>query len=83
MARVNCKEVILTYLSDYLDELLSLGLVNELERHLAGCPSCVAYLNTYKRTREMVGETMQVQMPEEMRVILHDFVIARLTGGTP
>jgi anti-sigma factor RsiW len=80
---VTCKEVVLNYLSDYLDELLSPGLVKELEQHLAGCPCCVAYLNTYKRTRELVGETMRVQMPEEMRVILRDFVVARLTRGTP
>jgi anti-sigma factor RsiW len=81
LARVACKEVILDHLSDYLDELLSSGLVKEIEQHLAGCPSCLAYLNTYRRTRDLIGETMRVPMPEEMRVILRDFVVARLTGG--
>ncbi len=81
MTQVTCKEVILDYLSNYFDGLLSSGASTELERHLASCPSCVAYLNTYRRTRELVGETMRVSMPEEMRVILRDFVVAHLSGG--
>ena len=81
MAQVTCKELILDYLSDYLDGLLTSGMATELERHLARCPSCVAYLNTYRRTRELVGETMRVSMPEEMRAILRNFVVTRLTGG--
>jgi len=81
LAQVTCKELILDYLSDYLDGLLTSGMATELERHLARCPSCVAYLNTYRRTRELVGETMRVSMPEEMRAILRNFVVTRLTGG--
>ena len=82
MTPMTCKEVILDYLSDYLDELLGSGAVAELERHLARCPSCAAYLRTFRRTRELVGATMRVSMPEEMRVILRDFVVARLTGSS-
>ena len=81
MTQLTCKRVILDYLSDYVDDLLSSELAKELERHLASCPSCVAYLNTYRRTRELAGKTMRVSMPEEMRVILRDFVRARLGGG--
>jgi anti-sigma factor RsiW len=81
LAQLTCKDVILEYLSDYLDELLSSELTEELERHLADCPSCVVYLSTYRRTRELVGDTMRVPMPEEMRVILREFVRARLGRG--
>ena len=81
MTPLTCKEVILDYLSDYLDAQLSAELTKGLERHLAGCPSCLAYLNTYGRTLEMVGKTMRAPMPEEMRAILREFVLRRLSGG--
>jgi anti-sigma factor RsiW len=81
LTQVTCRGLILDYLSDYLDELLSPELTVELERHLARCPSCLAYLNTYRRTRELVGETLRVPMPEEMRAILRNFLVARLSGG--
>ncbi len=81
MTQVTCKDLILSYLSEYLDGLLSPELTKELEWHLAGCPPCRAYLTTYRRTRELVGETMRPPMPDEMRAILRDFVATRLKGG--
>ncbi len=81
MTQVTCKGLILDYLSEYLDGLLSPELTKELEQQLASCPSCVTYLNTYSRTRELLGESMRTPMPEEMRAILRDSVVMRLNGG--
>ena len=47
-----CTEII-GFLADYLDDALSPERRFEFDRHLAVCPSCVAYLETYKETIRM------------------------------
>jgi anti-sigma factor RsiW len=74
---VTCQDAI-TILADYLESTLSASVVAELETHLADCPACVAYLNTYKRTRDVAAKVAQVEMPEEMRERLRAFLLARL-----
>ena len=66
------------FLADYLDAKLSPEIVADLERHLMICPPCVAYMNTYKRTRELVGGTAPAEMPQEMKAILRKFVLEQL-----
>lgn len=45
----NCKEVF-AMLSEYLDRGLSPSTCQEIEAHLAGCPPCIEFLNSLKRT---------------------------------
>lgn len=80
---LTCKELILDFLADYLDAALSPDEVAELERHLAVCKPCVAYLNTYRKTRELVGQVGRVEMPEEMRAILRQFLLKQLAKEKP
>lgn len=40
-------------LSDYLDGELSLKNCRDLERHLKGCPYCIANLESLKNTVEL------------------------------
>lgn len=47
----SCKQMF-AELSDYLDEELDDSLCNELERHLAGCEPCKAFLNDLERSIE-------------------------------
>ncbi len=51
-----CTEII-GFLADYLDGELSPERKLEFERHLAVCPSCVAYLETYRETIRMARAT--------------------------
>ncbi len=46
---ITCKELI-EFLADYLDGELPAPERREFDRHLAVCPSCVNYLETYKGT---------------------------------
>lgn len=46
---VTCKQV-LDFLAAYLEGELPPTTVAEFERHLAICPSCVAYIETYRQT---------------------------------
>ncbi|MGH6630799.1 MAG: anti-sigma factor family protein, partial [Burkholderiales bacterium] len=47
-------------LADYLDGALSPDVIVDLERHLQDCQPCVAYLETYKKTRELTGRAARV-----------------------
>lgn len=83
MAQVACRQFILDFLADYLEAKLDPGVMADLDRHLAVCAPCVAYMNTYKRTRELVGRTAPAEMPQEMRAILRKFLLKQLAKDKP
>lgn len=70
---IPCEEVI-TFLWAYLGGELPPEKVAEFERHLAVCPSCVNYIETYKKTIELSRGTFQLasgegeaeEMPEDL-----------------
>jgi predicted anti-sigma-YlaC factor YlaD len=45
----NCKEVF-ALLSQYLDAELTPETCEDIEKHLSGCPPCIEFLNTLRRT---------------------------------
>src|SRR5574341_1692998 len=50
---LTCRDVIMDLLLDYLDQALTGELAAELEDHLKICAPCRAYIETYKRTRDL------------------------------
>jgi anti-sigma factor RsiW len=46
---ITCRELI-SFIADYVDGVLETDTLFEFERHLAVCPSCVAYLGSYRET---------------------------------
>jgi anti-sigma factor RsiW len=69
---LRCTEII-GFLAEYLDGELSPERRFEFDRHLAVCPSCVAYLETYKETIRMAkGAELPVEdAPDDLiRAIL-------------
>ena len=76
-----CKEMIMDFLADYLDGALNPDVLEDLEQHLQDCRPCVAYLNTYKKTRDLTGQAARVEMPEEMKVRLREFLLKQLAKG--
>ena len=77
---MTCRDAI-DLLCDYVETSLTPELVATLERHLADCPPCRAYLNTYRRTRELTSQAARPPMPEEMKVRLRRFLLERFTSG--
>ena len=78
-AGLTCEQVI-GLMADYLESALSPEVVAELEVHLAGCEPCVAYLRTYRRTKELTAQTERVEMPEEMKTRLRRFLLDKLSS---
>ena len=81
MSALTCKEIILDHLADYLDKALSPDVVAEFERHLAGCAACLAYLNTYKKTRDLTRHAIPGAMPDEMKAHLRRLLLRHLAEG--
>lgn len=50
MDTITCREFIVDLLSDYVESILGPEAIADVERHLAECAPCRAYLATYKRT---------------------------------
>jgi len=74
---MTCRDAI-DVLADFLDQTLSPDAGRELEAHLENCEACRAYLNTYRRTRGLVGQAGRVEMPAELRARLRAFLLERL-----
>ena len=74
---MTCRELI-ALLADYLEASLAPEVVGQLDLHLRDCPPCVAYLNTYRRTRDVAAEANRVEMPDEMKRRLRAFLLERL-----
>ncbi len=79
-APLTCQEAI-DLLVDYLDRTLGKRLLAELERHLADCAPCRAYLRTYRRTRDLTARAVPEDMPPELRARLRDFLRERVLRG--
>lgn len=76
---MTCHELI-DVLADYLEQSLPADVATALERHLADCGPCRAYLATYEKTRSLGAEAQRRQMPDEMKERLRQFLVDRLQG---
>ena len=74
---MTCRDAI-EMIANFLDQSLAPGEVEHLERHLRNCRACRAYLNTYRKTRRLVGNAGRVEMPDEVKSRLRQFLIAHL-----
>ena len=55
---ITCRQL-LDFIYDYLDGALPSDERREFERHLAVCPSCVHYLDTYRQTMRISKLALQ------------------------
>jgi len=76
---MTCKDVI-GLLADYLESTLTEAEVAQLEDHLRACGPCMAYLRTYRRTKELAARAERVEMPAEMMDRLRQFLVRRLSS---
>src|SRR6185436_7959201 len=79
-ATVTCQEVI-AVLADYLEATLSPDLLARIEAHLQDCAACRAYLATYRSTKSLAASAGRVEMPQEMKGRLREFLLRELGEG--
>ena len=73
---ISC-EVLISFLDDYVEGRLAAAELERFERHLARCPSCVAYLQSYRETVRLArGASLDPgdggDVPEELVVAVLD-----------
>ena len=66
-------------LADYVDGALAPEQASALDAHLADCLPCRTYLATYRRARALGIEAARVQIPDEMKARLRQFLRERLS----
>lgn len=62
---LTCKTCI-DLLCDYLDGTLPEEESKALESHLAACPPCVTFVNTYRSTGRWCRKALQTELPPEL-----------------
>ena len=81
-SRVTCAQataLLLDYVTGTLDPATTLAL----ERHLAGCDDCVAFLQTYKATIRATRTLRYDDMPEKLQHRLLQTLRAKMRGAHP
>jgi RNA polymerase sigma-70 factor (ECF subfamily) len=71
----SCKEVF-ALLSQYLDRDLTLATCQEIEAHLAGCPPCIEFLNSLKRTIRLCHDCETTEGPPPLTAADRDKLAA-------
>jgi anti-sigma factor RsiW len=61
-------------LADFVEHHLPPEVHDELEKHLARCPRCVAQLKTYQSTVSLLKSLTEEDLPPELRCTLHAFL---------
>jgi anti-sigma factor RsiW len=64
-------------LADFVERHLPPEVHDELERHLARCPRCVAQLKTYQSTVSLLRSIKDEDLPQELRCTLKSFISAK------
>jgi anti-sigma factor RsiW len=65
-APIACQQVV-ELISDYLEGELSTADRRRLERHLAGCPHCSAYLAQMRETLRLAGRLVPADLSPEIQ----------------
>ena len=83
-----CKEVF-ALLSEYLNLELPADACREVEQHLAGCPPCIEFADSLRKTVELcrrypaqvLPEPVGARAREELLAAYHRMLEARRAGG--
>ena len=65
---------IVALLADFVEHHLPPEVHQQLERHLARCPRCVAQLKTYESTVSLLRSIREEDLPAELRCTLKAFI---------
>jgi anti-sigma factor RsiW len=64
-------------LMDYLEDALAAADREVVEAHVSGCPRCVAFIESYRRTPGILRAATEAALPEELARSLHRFLASR------
>lgn len=65
-------------LHDYVEGLIEPSVRQQLDEHLADCPGCIAFVNTYKQTISLSKDLRCEDIPPELQHKLRSFIKQKL-----
>jgi anti-sigma factor RsiW len=73
---VACRDGV-ALLMDYLEDLLPPAERELLETHVAGCPRCVAFVESYRQTPRILRAATAAALPDDLVESLNRFLASR------
>lgn len=73
---ISCKQLV-EFAFDYLDGTLPQGDQVAFRRHLALCPDCVVFFETYRKTPQISRDALEQGMTAQVRDSIHNFLRSR------
>lgn len=73
---MKCTEF-LKELTEYLDGTADAALREELDEHMHWCHECKVVLNTTKKTIEIYRDNKLYELPDRLRVRLHEAILSK------
>jgi len=70
-------------LYEYVEKRLEPPVIQQLEQHLADCPGCLAFINTYKQTMRLSSDLRCRDIPPELQQKLRSFIKTKLSSHRP
>lgn len=70
-------------MTDYLDGTANVSVRLELEEHLHWCHDCFVVMNTTKKTIEIYRDNQIYELPENLRVKLHEAIMTKCKHSKP
>ena len=80
MPDLTCRDGV-EMLMDYLEGTLGSPEREAIEAHVTGCPRCVAFIESYKRTPWILRAATAEAMPADLALSLRRFLAARRASG--
>jgi anti-sigma factor RsiW len=79
MTEIVCRSGV-DLLMDYLEGVLSPELRAALDEHVAGCPRCAAFVDSYRKTPRILREVTASTLPPDIEASLRAFLRERTTA---
>lgn len=78
-----CQQIV-EFLSAYLEGDLDPDTTQHFDQHMADCPPCVYYVQTFRKMIEATGRIPTIEpitIPIELKERLHRFLSDKITKG--
>ena len=75
-AVISCHQLI-EFCLDYVDGALPDEEQVNFRRHLAQCPDCVTFFETYRKTPELSRDALSAQIPASVKESVRSYLLSR------